>query len=163
VNVTGQYRWPLDYNVGTRPRRRLATAATLLIAIAGSGLIAACGRAAPAGTAATSATGETGTTARLASSPSGTIHEDGSSLLLPLMNVWKTRYQQQFPGVTVKTAAGGSPRGITDATATKGGVDIGASDAYLSAGDLLNTPGLLNIPLAVSAQSVIFHLPAGGS
>ena len=38
----------------------------------------------------------------------------------------------------------------------------GASDAYLSSGDLVKAPSLLNIPLAVSAQLVIYNLPGLG-
>jgi len=41
-----------------------------------------------------------------------------------------------------------------------GKADIGASDAYLSSGDLVKAPSLLNIPLAVSAQ--LGHLPLPG-
>jgi phosphate transport system substrate-binding protein len=130
------------------------SAAAFLIGLAGTGLLAACGvTASPAGAApaaASSASSPSGTT-------SGTISEDGSSLLLPLMEKWATAYHQQFPGVTVSTAGGGSSAGISDAA--DGSKDVGASDAYLSSGDVLVHPGLLNIPLAVSAQSVIFNLP----
>jgi hypothetical protein len=34
-----------------------------------------------------------------------------------------------------------------------------ASDAYLSSGDLVKNQTLLNIPLAISAQTVIYNLP----
>jgi len=59
--------------------------------------------------------------------------------------------------VTVKVTGGGSTQGINDASSGK--VDIGASDAYLSSGDVLKNTSLLNIPLVVSAQSVIYNLP----
>ena len=39
-------------------------------------------------------------------------------------------------------------------------MDLGASDAYLSSGDLVKTPALVNIPLAIAAQTVIYNLPA---
>ena len=55
------------------------------------------------------------------------------------------------------TAGTGSGAGIEDAS--DGKADIGASDAYLSSGDLVTNPRLLNIPLAVSAQTVIYNVP----
>ena len=87
----------------------------------------------------------------------GTISETGSGLLYPLMRSWAQAYQQATPGVTVSTASTGSGTGI--AAASAGTVDLGASDAYLSSGDLVKNPSLLNIPLAVSAQTVIYNLP----
>src|SRR5262249_46819363 len=51
----------------------------------------------------------------------------------------------------------GSGKGI--AAATAGTVDIGASDAFLSSGDLVTNPAMLNIPLAVSAQQVNYNVP----
>jgi phosphate transport system substrate-binding protein len=86
-----------------------------------------------------------------------TIKETGSTLLYPLMRVWAQAYEGQHPGVTVTTAGTGSGAGIT--AASTGTADIGASDAYLSSGDLVKAPALLNIPLAVSAQTVIYNLP----
>jgi phosphate transport system substrate-binding protein len=87
----------------------------------------------------------------------GTISETGSSLLYPLMRSWAAAYQQGTPGVTVSTASTSSGTGI--AAASAGTTDLGASDAYLSSGDLVKNPALLNIPLAVSAQTVIYNLP----
>jgi len=118
--------------------------------LTGIGLAAAFGTIASAASRAAAAPS--------AASPGGTINEAGSSLLLPLMQKWAADYHQQFPGATVDTAGGGSTAGISDAAA--GSNDVGASDAYLSSGDVLVHPGLLNIPLAVSAQSVIFNLPS---
>jgi phosphate transport system substrate-binding protein len=92
-----------------------------------------------------------------ASEPAGTLSETGSGLLYPLMHSWAAAYRKQAPGVTVTTASTGSGTGI--AAAAAGTADLGASDAYLSSGDLVKTPALLNIPLAVSAQTVIYNLP----
>jgi phosphate transport system substrate-binding protein len=99
--------------------------------------------------------GQAGLTA--ASAQAETISEAGSSLLAPLMGTWASAYQRQTPGVTVKTASTSSGRGI--AAASAGSVDLGASDAYLSSGDLVKTPALVNIPLAIAAQTVIYNLP----
>jgi phosphate transport system substrate-binding protein len=123
------------------------------LGLAGIGLTAACG------TIASAANGEAGAPAAAASGASGGgISEDGSTLLLPLMQGWASAYTKAT-GVPVHVAptGGGSTKGINDASS--GAVDIGGSDAYLSSGDVLKNPTLLNIPLAVSAQSVIYNLP----
>ena len=99
--------------------------------------------------------GQAGVTAVAAQA--GTISETGSSLLYPLMRSWAAAYQQGTPGVTVSTASTSSGTGI--AAATAGTTDLGASDAYLSSGDLVKNPTLLNVPLAVSAQTVTYNLP----
>jgi phosphate transport system substrate-binding protein len=132
---------------GRRRRARLAMTAAVRIGVAALiGLTAACG------TAANNA-GQTGA----APGPAGTITETGSGLLYPLARTWASAYHQQFPGVTVTTASTGSGKGI--ALASAGRADIGASDAYLSSGDLVKNRALLNIPLAISAQTVIYNLP----
>jgi phosphate transport system substrate-binding protein len=95
----------------------MATAALVLVVV----LTAACG---------TRAAGLT----RRVPVTSGPISETGSSLLYPLMRDWATAYHQQVPSVTVTTASTGSGAGIT--AASDGTADIGASDAYLSSGDL---------------------------
>jgi phosphate transport system substrate-binding protein len=87
-----------------------------------------------------------------------TLTETGSTLLFPLLHTWAAAYQQQFPQVHISTDGTGSGTGIKDASA--GTVDIGASDAYLSSGDLVKNPALLNIPLAVAAQQVDYNLPS---
>jgi len=126
----------------------------LLIGLMAVGLTAACGTISGAGPAspASEASATTG------GPPAGTITETGSTLLEPLMNKWAIAYHQQFPAAAVSVTGGGSTQGINYASSGK--VEIGASDAYLSSGDLLKNPDLLNIPLAVSAQSVIFNLPS---
>ena len=86
------------------------------------------------------------------------LSETGSTLLFPLMGAWAAAYHRQYPDVSIATAGTGSGAGISDATA--GTVDIGASDAYLSSGDLVKKPTLLNVPLAISAQQVNYNLPS---
>jgi len=125
-------------------------------------LIAACGTAGSAGSAADKAAADKAndtavTAARAAAEPAGTISESGSGLLFPVAQKWAAAYHQQFPAVTVTTASTGSGKGI--ALASAGQVDIGASDAYLSSGDLVKNPALLNIPLAISAQTIIYNIP----
>jgi phosphate transport system substrate-binding protein len=132
---------------------RAAAGLRIAVAAALAGLTAACGTA-----AGTASAGRTASVLAAAQSASGTtITETGSTLLYPLAGTWAKAYHQQHPGVTVTTAATGSGAGIEDAS--DGTADIGASDAYLSSGDLVKNPALLNIPLAVSAQTVIYHVP----
>jgi len=89
--------------------------------------------------------------------PTATLTETGSTLLYPLWNLWVPGYNQKYPQVTIQTAATGSGTGISDAT--NGTADIGASDAYLSPSDVQATPDLLNIPLAISSQLVVYNIP----
>ena len=131
----------------TRPLR------TALYAVAAAGtavLIAACGSTArPARSA--------GHGAAVLAASSATISETGSSLLAPQAQTWATAYQRATPGVSVNIKSTSSGTGISAAIA--GTADIGASDAYLSSGDLVQSPTLLNIALTVSAQTVIYNLP----
>src|ERR1700681_1963392 len=85
------------------------------------------------------------------------LQETGSSLLYPLFNLWTQKIQQAWPSVSITTAATGSATGISSAAA--GTVNIGASDAYLSPPQVQQYPGLLNIPLAISAQQVNYNVP----
>jgi phosphate transport system substrate-binding protein len=91
------------------------------------------------------------------------ITETGSTLLFPLFGTWSTAYQKVYDTktsparITITTGGTGSGTGITDAAT--GTVNIGASDAYLSSADLSQYPGLLNIPLAISAQQINYNLP----
>jgi phosphate transport system substrate-binding protein len=88
---------------------------------------------------------------------SASLSETGSTLLYPLWNLWVPGYNQMFPQVSIQTAATGSGTGITDAT--NGTADIGASDAYLSPSERSASPHLLNIPLAISSQLVVYNVP----
>ncbi len=84
------------------------------------------------------------------------ISETGSSLLYPLFhNYWVPNYTATHSNIQISTASTGSGTGISQATS--GAVQIGGSDAYLI-GSQVQT-GLLNIPLAISAQQVNYNLP----
>ena len=85
------------------------------------------------------------------------LSETGSTLLYPLFSEWGPAYHRQYPKVTITTQDGGSGAGIAQVAA--GAVDIGASDAYLSEGDMKGHPGLMNIALAISAQQINYNLP----
>jgi phosphate transport system substrate-binding protein len=88
--------------------------------------------------------------------PSGSLSETGSTLLYPLWNLWVAGYNQTYPHVTIQTGGTGSGTGITDAT--NGTADIGASDAYLAPSEVTASPGLKNIPLAISSQLVTYNV-----
>jgi phosphate transport system substrate-binding protein len=96
-------------------------------------------------------------TAAVESPAGGTVSETGSTLLYPLFNLWSSGYSTTYPSVTIQTAGTGSGTGISDAT--QGTADIGASDAYLSPSEVQAAPGLLNIPLAISAQLITYNIP----
>jgi phosphate transport system substrate-binding protein len=85
------------------------------------------------------------------------LQETGSSLLYPLFNLWVAQIEKQWPSVSVTTGSTGSGTGISDAAA--GTVNIGASDAYLSPAEVQSSPGLKNIPLAISAQEIDYNVP----
>lgn len=86
-----------------------------------------------------------------------TLTESGSTLLFNLFGAWSTAYHQQYPNITIPTNPTGSGKGIAAVSAGK--ASIGASDAFLSSGNLVQKPDLLNIPLAISAQQVNYYLP----
>jgi len=85
------------------------------------------------------------------------LTETGSSLLYPLFNLWVPAYTKNHPGVKIDTAATGSGTGI--AQSTKGIVQMGASDAYLSNALMKKHKDMLNIPVAISSQMVNYNVP----
>jgi phosphate transport system substrate-binding protein len=89
--------------------------------------------------------------------PTSSLIETGSTLLYPLFNLWVPGYNETFPQVTIQTAGTGSGTGISDAT--NGTADIGASDAYLAPSSVQASPGLKNIPLAISSQLITYNIP----
>jgi phosphate transport system substrate-binding protein len=84
-----------------------------------------------------------------------TVTEAGSSLLEPFLSELVTPLSAADPNITFAPAAGGSGLGITNATT--GVSDLGGTDAYLAPAEF--TPGVQNIPVAVSSQSVDYNLP----
>lgn len=106
--------------------------------------------------------GTANNTANTVSSTAGgggtVINEQGSSLVYPLfVSQWIPAYHKKASGVRINAASTGSGAGISHAI--DGTSQIGASDAYMSPADLQTNPGMLNIPLAISAQQVMYHLP----
>jgi phosphate transport system substrate-binding protein len=133
--------------VANRKIRLVCTAAALVPLTL---LAAACSSSSTA-----SAPKATSTAAALSASGKE-ISETGSTILFPLFGAWQTAYSTANPNVTITSGATGSGVGIADAG--EGLVNIGASDAPLSAADLAKYPGLLNIPLTVAAIMVNYNL-----
>ncbi|MFL9869109.1 phosphate ABC transporter substrate-binding protein PstS [Paraburkholderia fungorum] len=97
------------------------------------------------------------TTGPLAHAQDLTLSETGSTLLYPLFTTWVDAYTQSHPGIRVTTGATGSEAGIQQALMGK--VQIGASDAYMSDADMRQHPQIINVPLAIAAQTVNYNLP----
>jgi phosphate transport system substrate-binding protein len=86
-----------------------------------------------------------------------TLHESGSTLMYPLLQQWTSKYQGAAPNVHIVLAASGSGAGIKQAI--EGGAQLGASDAYMTDEQMSASPGILNIPLAISWQLVTYNVP----
>ncbi len=86
-----------------------------------------------------------------------TLTETGSTLLYPLFNVWVSEYAKGHSGIHITTNGSGSAAGIAQAIA--GTAQIGASDAYMSDAQARQHPEIINVPMAISAQTVNYNLP----
>jgi phosphate transport system substrate-binding protein len=97
----------------------------------------------------------------LAASPanaaSQTIAESGSTLFYPLFRIWIAQYAKAKPDVRITARGTGSEAGVKDAIA--GSVQIGASDAFMSDEQVKANPNIINIPLAIAAETVNFNIP----
>jgi len=130
----------------------------LLVAVPVILVAAACGSNSTGG--ASSSGPGAGNSASPATTPATSnmaLSETGATELYPLMNSWVQAYHTKYPNVTINTAATGSGAGISQAAARA--VDIGASGAYLSDGDMAAHKGLMNIALAIAAEQVHYNLP----
>jgi len=86
-----------------------------------------------------------------------TLVETGSTLLYPLFNVWASEYAKTHLGVRIITAATNSSVGIEQAIT--GAAHIGTSDAYMSDAQVKQNPQIINVPMAISAQTVNYNVP----
>jgi phosphate transport system substrate-binding protein len=86
-----------------------------------------------------------------------TLSETGSTLLYPLFSLWIPAYAGIAPDVSLTAAATGSGAGI--AAAISGAARIGASDAYMSDEQFQQNRGVINVPVAISAQTVNYNIP----
>jgi phosphate transport system substrate-binding protein len=86
-----------------------------------------------------------------------TLVESGSTLFYPLFKIWIAQYAKTNPNVRITASGTGSEAGIKEAIA--GTVQVGASDAFMSDEQLRGNPHMLNIPLAIAAETVNYNLP----
>lgn len=86
-----------------------------------------------------------------------TLNETGSTLLYPLFQLWIPDYGHVATNVSLTAAATGSGAGIDAAIA--GNARIGASDAYMSDEQVEKNRGILNVAVAISAQTVNYNIP----
>ena len=86
-----------------------------------------------------------------------TLTETGSTLIRPLFDIWATEYAKTHPGMKITTAGTGSGAGV--AQAISGAAQIGTSDAYMSDAEIKKNPQIINIALAISAQTVNYNVP----
>jgi phosphate transport system substrate-binding protein len=128
---------------------------TLMVAAPVVLVAAACGAHSTSGSA--SPGSGSGNPAATPATSNVALAETGATELYPLMNQWVPAYHAKYPNVSISTGATGSGAGISQAAA--GTVNIGASGAYLSDGDMSAHKGLMNIALAVSAEQVNYNLP----
>jgi phosphate transport system substrate-binding protein len=77
--------------------------------------------------------------------------------MYPLFREWAAAYRKAVPSVHLTTAGTGSTAGV--AAAISGSAQIGASDAYMSDEEVDKNPSIINIPLAISAQTINANLP----
>ncbi len=127
----------------------------LMVAMPVMLVAAACGSNSTGGSASTGATA--GNPATSPATSKVALSETGATELYPLMNLWAPAYNAKYPNVSISTGSTGSGAGISQAAA--GTVNIGASGAYLSDGDMAAHKGLMNIALAISAEQVNYNLP----
>jgi len=98
-------------------------------------------------------------TAGLVPSPAGasstSLTGAGSTLIAPLESLWASDFQRRY-GDSVTYAAVGSGTGIAQITARA--VDFGASDAPLTPAQAAACNGCIQIPWALTATGMAFHL-----
>jgi phosphate transport system substrate-binding protein len=78
-------------------------------------------------------------------------------LILPLFKAWVDAYAKVDPDLHVTVGATNSSDGIAQVIAKH--VQIGTSDAYMSDNTAMANPHILNIPLAISAQTIEANIP----
>ncbi|MGD0255671.1 MAG: phosphate ABC transporter substrate-binding protein PstS [Acidimicrobiales bacterium] len=140
--------------------RRLSGAGFVVALSVSALLLAACSSSSSPSTPKSTSTAAAGASLSSLETPptsNVSLSETGSTLLYPLFNLWAPAYEHAHPNIAITTSGTGSGTGISQAAA--GTVNIGASDAYLSSGQLAQSPGLENVPLAISAQMVNYNIP----
>jgi phosphate transport system substrate-binding protein len=86
-----------------------------------------------------------------------TLSETGSTLFYPLFQLWIPDYTHVASDVSLTSAATGSGAGVE--AVISGKARLGASDAYMSDEQTQKNRGILNIAVAISAQTVNYNIP----
>lgn len=89
--------------------------------------------------------------------PASTILEDGSSLLYITFLAWVENFTEHYPNVHITVGASGSGTGQSEVEQNT--INIGASDAYFVNQQAEQYPNILNIPVAVSSQTIDYNVP----
>jgi phosphate transport system substrate-binding protein len=95
------------------------------------------------------------TTGAQAADTNGQLVGAGSTLVAPLMSNWASDFEARY-SVSVTYGAVGSGAGIAQITART--VDFGASDAPLTAAQASACGGCIQIPWALTATGIAYHL-----
>jgi phosphate transport system substrate-binding protein len=82
-----------------------------------------------------------------------TLIETGSTLLYPLFSVLASEYAKTHPGVHITAGSTGSDAGIEQEIS--GAAHIGASDAYMTDTQAKRNLQIINVPMAISAQTTM--------
>jgi phosphate transport system substrate-binding protein len=91
-----------------------------------------------------------------ASAAQVTLAETGSTLIYPVFRIWAADYPKTHPGVAITAAATNSGAGVDQAIS--GAAQIGVSDAYMSDMQVRDNPLIINVPMAISAQTVNYNV-----
>ena len=94
--------------------------------------------------------------ATFAAAPQTTLTATGSTLFYPLLREWVAAYAQNNPAVRIAAIATDSQTGI--GKTVSGAVQLGTSDAFMSDEAVKAAPGIINVPLAIAAQLVVYNL-----
>jgi phosphate transport system substrate-binding protein len=92
-----------------------------------------------------------------ASAAQVTLAETGSTLIYPVFRIWAADYPKTHPGVAITAAPTDSGAGVEQAIS--GAAQIGVSDAYMSDTQVRDNPLIINVPMAISAQTVNYNVP----
>jgi phosphate transport system substrate-binding protein len=143
---------------------RLLHSQRLVVVICGL-LLVACGAPAPASPSDAGSNGRLSTVAQAASSAEGqgALRLNGSSALLPLMQLATDQYQSTHPDVHFVVA--GSKSGAGRQLVCAGSIDIGTSDVPLSAAEKSkwNCADAVETPIAIQAFAPVANPHGPGS
>jgi phosphate transport system substrate-binding protein len=117
--------------------------------------IAACGSSSGSGSSSSNGSGSSKGSSSGSQTSVSTLTGAGSTLVQPLVEVWAPVYQKSF-GTVITYGGIGSGGGIESITSRT--VDFGASDAPLTGSQEGACKGCLEIPWALAATTIAYHV-----